>query len=275
MLYGLKNVYYARERGHYRFGDLCFGVTPVYDMDILPPLGRSDLMDIGLYHGQLAGCSQSIMDQSKFVSINRFDGYRYVLLGDIHEHKYLNQERTIAYPGSLLQLKSDEDLEMHGLIKWDLSQGQSQYVKVPNDYLYYTLYINDGVLTGLPDKFSRYPSVRFKIINTDVSVADKIIDQLSKDHTFVLDDVSHITDFNPTYDENFQTVKDLDNIEYQKELLTDFYQTHPESIIEQILILHGEISESLPTKETLTSYQWHPKKLKFSNFFPKQPLTYP
>ena len=38
-----------------------------------------------------------------------FDGFDMVLLGDIHKRQYLNDEKTIAYPGSLIQQNFGED----------------------------------------------------------------------------------------------------------------------------------------------------------------------
>ena len=42
------------------------------------------------------------------------------MLGDVHKHQYLNKAKTIAYAGSLIQQKRDEDLLEHGTIKWDI-----------------------------------------------------------------------------------------------------------------------------------------------------------
>ena len=40
-----------------------------------------------------------------------FDGYDYVMLGDIHKFQYMNEEKTIAYAGSLIQQSYGENLK--------------------------------------------------------------------------------------------------------------------------------------------------------------------
>ena len=37
------------------------------------------------------------------IGIEQFDGCTLGLLGDIHKYQYMNPEKTVAYPGSLIQ----------------------------------------------------------------------------------------------------------------------------------------------------------------------------
>jgi DNA repair exonuclease SbcCD nuclease subunit len=63
-----------------------------------------------------------------------FSCYDIVMLGDVHLHQYLNKNKTIAYAGSLIQQKRDEDLLEHGTIEWDIVKKKSRFIKIKNDY---------------------------------------------------------------------------------------------------------------------------------------------
>ena len=52
------------------------------------------------------------------LSVDDFKEFDYTLLGDVHERQFLKD--NIAYCGSLIQQNFGEDIDNHGLIKWDL-----------------------------------------------------------------------------------------------------------------------------------------------------------
>jgi DNA repair exonuclease SbcCD ATPase subunit len=94
---------------------------------------------IALYHGMIHG---SKMDNGSFVhktntscfNMTDFASYDIVMLGDIHKHQFLNKNKTIAYAGSLIQQKRDEDLLEHGTIQWDIFKKRAKFIKIKNDF---------------------------------------------------------------------------------------------------------------------------------------------
>ena len=76
---------------------------------------------IALFHG---GVDKHFYDNNfavkdEHVQVDTFKGYDLTLLGDIHKRQFLNEEETIAYPGSLIQQNFAEAPE-HGFLLWDL-----------------------------------------------------------------------------------------------------------------------------------------------------------
>ena len=98
-----KNIYYLRNSGAYRYGNICFGVSSLIDKQFT--YAKDIISDaeykIGLYHGGVGKTETSVgfkLNGDKLVS--DFDGYNYVLLGDIH--KYQHVADNMAYSSSLI-----------------------------------------------------------------------------------------------------------------------------------------------------------------------------
>ena len=69
-----------------------------------------------------------------------------VLLGDIHKRQFLNEEETIAYPGSLIQQNYSEE-PSHGFLLWDVEKRKATYHQVENDYGYKILKVENGEIS--------------------------------------------------------------------------------------------------------------------------------
>lgn len=172
-------LYYLRKSGFYRYHNIIFGVTNILD-NIFISANKFDEIQfknikqknkylIALYHGTINGSkinnSYKITNVKHRLNVGDFDGYDYVMLGDIHKYQFLNKEKTIAYAGSLIQQSFGETIENHGILKWDLLENKKQFIEIPNDYGYCTINIIDGKMkeTFIPIK----PRIRFILQNTD------------------------------------------------------------------------------------------------------------
>ena len=166
------DVIYLKYSGAYRFGNVVFGVSSVVDHKLIKCnflKTEPDTTYIALYHGMLSG---TLMDNGTLVTrdgfansqrIKAFDGYDYVLLGDIHKHQYL--KRHIAYSGSLVQQNFGEPYRGHGFIKWDLRKGTSNFVEIKSDYGFVNVLVKRGQLVKeieLPKK----PYIRYHVAKT-------------------------------------------------------------------------------------------------------------
>jgi len=139
-------IHLLKENRLYMIGThkIVFGLTNLWSTRVTPvDESFDDYLKIGLYHGMIHGSTldnglvgnfsnQRLFNQSDFLKY-----YDIVLLGDIHKHQYLDKDRRIAYAGSLIQQKRDEDLLEHGMICWNISDRKninSEFIRIRNDY---------------------------------------------------------------------------------------------------------------------------------------------
>ena len=59
-------------------------------------------------------------------------------------------------------------LKTMGMSIWDIKSRKSEFFNIHNDYGYYTLRVNDGVLPNI-DNIPKYPRLRFITENTPVN----------------------------------------------------------------------------------------------------------
>ena len=131
----------------YELNNIYFGHTKMFNKKVLDIKkyslkklyhDKSEMKIIGLYHGMLHGCNldngMTIYTNNSNFNCGDFKDYDIVMLGDVHKHQYLNKNKTIAYAGSLIQQKRDEDLLEHGVIKWNMKNNTSQFHRISNDF---------------------------------------------------------------------------------------------------------------------------------------------
>lgn len=103
-----------------------------------------DKINIALFHGSIIGCQTDggfrMMGGEE--SVNTFNSYDYVLMGDIHKMQYLSDRRSddgtdkpwIGYPGSLIQQNFGEE-ETKGFLIWEIEGKNSwdvRFCELPN-----------------------------------------------------------------------------------------------------------------------------------------------
>jgi DNA repair exonuclease SbcCD nuclease subunit len=134
------NVHLLKDSGIYSYGNVVFGVSSILDGNIVKcPMKLENRHYIGLYHGIVSSCSlDNNYKANNGVSIENFENYDIVMLGDVHKRQFLNKEQTIAYPGSLIQQNFKEEVD-HGFLLWDLENKKSTFVKLDNQYCFLDL----------------------------------------------------------------------------------------------------------------------------------------
>ena len=131
------NLYYLKDSGVYKFSNILFGFSSLIDNKFIKASDINDYgIKIGLYHGAVANSKNSQGFEFSKNSITNFEGYDFVLLGDIHYYQYLNEEKTIAYASSLISQNFAETDLYHGVLVWDLKNKSSSYEIIHNDYRY-------------------------------------------------------------------------------------------------------------------------------------------
>lgn len=175
------NLYYLKNSGVYKFSNILFGFSSLIDNKFIK---ASDINDsgikIGLYHGAVANSKNSQGFEFSKNSITNFEGYDFVLLGDIHYYQYLNEEKTMAYASSLISQNFSETDLYHGVLVWDLKNKSSSYKIIHNDYRYDEIDIknNNIFYKGTPAKLNKIelPSngkLRINSLNSDINLYNK------------------------------------------------------------------------------------------------------
>jgi DNA repair exonuclease SbcCD ATPase subunit/DNA repair exonuclease SbcCD nuclease subunit len=134
----MKNVYYLKESGIYRYNNLVFIVNSVYDKNwiystSLKKQNQDDVL-IHLYHGAVDSCQMDNGHRlSSSIKLKHFQGSDFNLLGDIHRHQFLSG--NTAYAGSLISQNIGEAKYKHGFILWDiLDRKMGKFIKISNPF---------------------------------------------------------------------------------------------------------------------------------------------
>ena len=127
----MDKLYYLKQSGIYQYQNIIFGVTSIFDeklvsadkvtREVWKNVKYKNKYKIALYHGAVHNAKTDVgyrMNNQELLAED-FNGYDYVMLGDIHKFQYLNESKTIAYAGSLIQQSYGENLNNHGNIKME------------------------------------------------------------------------------------------------------------------------------------------------------------
>lgn len=148
-----ENVYYLKNSGYYKFGNIVFAVNSLLDenesnwlnIDIDTNIDKEyfkDCYKIALYHGQISGWKNNFgfTSENGDKNVSDFLSYDYILLGDIHKHQFL--DKNIAYSGSLISQNFGETDDQHGILFWNLRKKTTDFIKIYNPYCFC-----EGILT--------------------------------------------------------------------------------------------------------------------------------
>jgi DNA repair exonuclease SbcCD ATPase subunit len=216
----LNKIYFIDESKCYLYNNIIFGLTRVFDKNVtkcnftkLNKFNKLNKIRIGLYHGQvISPLNENQMFFVKDTSINytEFADYDIVLLGDIHQQQYLNEEKTIAYCGSLIQQNKSESIKK-GYLLWNIHSKTSEFIQIRNDYMTLKITIgSDGkwkkpLLKGDMPKYAKIDIISNSENQTDiVSVydwcTDKGVTVLEKSEKFEVNrnKINNIIKFNNT-----------------------------------------------------------------------------
>ena len=182
-------IYYLRNSGIYKYNNIIFSVSSVFDRYIINPndIKRDNNEKLILLHHGFVYCKKEKMNfmlNFEYFKIDDVKGYDFVMLGDIHKHHFL--DKNIAYSGSLLQRNYGETVENHGYILWNLKKGKGKFKDIKNDYGYVTVYLDEK---NIQKSSNTIPTnVRLKLRYTETtnqSTIDKFIKMIKKKHNII------------------------------------------------------------------------------------------
>jgi DNA repair exonuclease SbcCD nuclease subunit/DNA repair exonuclease SbcCD ATPase subunit len=155
-----ENFYFLKESGIYKYNNISFYVSSLYDNKFLrcPKTPEKDQITVSLFHGTVgeAKLDNGTNIKDATIKLSDFNGFDYALLGDIHRRQHL--KLNIAYPGSLIQQNFGEEIG-HGILEWELTNKTCKFIEIENEHSFRT--ITD--FKNIKDiKFTKKSSIRLQ-----------------------------------------------------------------------------------------------------------------
>ncbi len=235
-------------------------------------------INIALYHGAVNGClvDNGWVSRGNRDNLDIFQGFDFAFLGDIHKFQYLDEKRTICYPGSLRQNNYGEDLEK-GYVLWDIESKtdfDSRRVVLPQKRYFYTVFLetaNDNI-----EQLDFPQDCRIQIKSkVRLSIAEEIkIKNKIKDIYKPCNDIPIIP---PDETVDFKTIELKDDIllnenirsqEVQIKLIKSFFESQKltDEEIKSVIEVDKKYN-SFIDQDVLRNIKWTPKKFEWSNTF--------
>ena len=275
----LPNFHYLRDTQIRTIDDVDFAVFSIFDnKDNWPKAdtltGRTK---IALFHGPVDNSQTDIgyVVSSRHFTTDIFDGYDLALLGDIHKRQELVSPKgcKAVYAGSLIQQNFGESLDKHGLLVWDLDTLTYEEVDIPNDYGYYTLDVNSGVVPNVND-IPKHPRLRVRLSNTDTADTKRAIAEIKMrygvdDFTIIrTDTLSKLKTGNRNTKLDFENIADIN---YQNSLISDYIGRMMPFVstedITAIQAINEDINSRITHDDVQRNIHWKPVTFTFSNMF--------
>ena len=260
--------------------DIVYGVWSVLDSNILRLKEiekKKDKTYIGLYHAPVWGCVTDVnyaMTDDTITPISIFNNFDIVMLGDIHKYQTFREDSTAAYCGSLIQQNFGESLDK-GFVIWDTEKKTHERIIVPNDYGFYTMYLDESL--EIPALDNVQPKCKMRVIAETDHVSKLTLSRITTEIKTKYNPRSLIVNFKPKSvdDETGKLlvsgIQDVSLLEVQQSLLKqwlDVTEVKPE-IVDSVIDLDYKIYEMLENSkeaEDYTKATWAIEKLTVSNF---------
>jgi hypothetical protein len=187
----LQNFHYLKDTQVYSVGGIDFAVFSIFDKRDNWP--KADTLfgnkKIALFHGPLDTSTTDVgyVVSSRHFTPDIFDGYDLALLGDIHKRQEIISPMgcKIVYAGSLVQQNFGESLDKHGFVVWDMDTLNYEEVDIQNEYGYYTMNVDNGIVPDVTDMPLR-PRLRVKLSNTDTADTKRVVTEIKQKYNVEL-----------------------------------------------------------------------------------------
>lgn len=270
------NLHYLRDNGVWKMGGISFSHSSVFGdtKDIIPASDVSGDFKIALYHGPVdkVKTEHGFEIQNKNVNVESFNGYDLVLLGDIHvPNQSLNSEGTIKYCGStIMQNHGEAKYPEHGILVWDVSTKESEFVPIHNDYGYVTVDVENGKIVGNP-LIPNKPRMRLRVKDTAQSELKKVLSKIrvgrKVQEVSIQKVITDKKDYSGGSNLILQNVRDVG---FQNKLIEDYLSDRyvlSNEHLEVIRNINTDINTKVGPSVGMKNIIWKPKTFEFSNMF--------
>jgi DNA repair exonuclease SbcCD ATPase subunit/DNA repair exonuclease SbcCD nuclease subunit len=275
----LPNLHYLRDTQVYGIGGVDFAVFSIFDNKDNWPKANTLFGNkkIALFHGPVDNSTTDIgyVVSSRHFTTDIFDGYDLALLGDIHKRQEMISPSgcKVVYAGSLVQQNFGESLDKHGFLAWDLDTMTYEEIDIKNDYGYYTLDVDGGVVPDVTD-MPLHPRLRVRITNTDTADTKRMMADITAKYG--------VEDFTIIRTDSFQAKKtgdrearvDVDNvadINHQNSLIGEYIERMMPFVTKEDLQgiekINRDINSRIQPSELQRNISWKPVRFDFSNMF--------
>ena len=275
----LPNFHYLKDTQVYTIDDVDFGVFSIFDNKENWPKANtlSGNKKIALFHGPVDNSTTDIgyVVSSRHFTTDMFDGYDLALLGDIHKRQTMLSESgcKVTYAGSLVQQNFGETVDKHGFIVWDLDSFDYEEIDIINDYGYYTLDIDSGVVPIVND-MPKKPKLRVRLSNTDTVDTKKVITEIKmrygvEDFTIIrTDSVGKRKTGNRLNKLDFEDARNVNHQNtYIREYIERMMPFTTSSDLDELESINRDINSRIVQEEIHRNIHWKPIKFTFSNMF--------
>ncbi len=275
----LPNLTYLKDTQVYGIGGVDFAVFSIFDNKDNWPKANTLFGNkkIALFHGPVDNSTTDIgyVVSSRHFTTDIFDGYDLALLGDIHKRQEMISPSgcKVVYAGSLVQQNFGETLDKHGFLVWDLDTMTYEEVDIKNDYGYYTLDVDGGIVPDVTD-MPLHPRLRVRITNTDTADTKRMMADITAKYG--------VEDFTIIRTDSFQAKKtgdrearvDVDNvadINHQNSLIGEYIERMMPFVTKEDLQgiekINRDINSRIQPSELQRNISWKPVRFDFSNMF--------
>ena len=269
------NLFYLKDTGAWSLGDLTIVHQSVWDNSPGFPLASEYKGDtkIGVFHGPVdkIETEHGFAIENKNINVGNFDGYDMVMLGDIHKpNNPVQGEEHIKYPGSLIvQNHGEAKYPDHGILVWDVQSRKNKFVKIPNDYGYVTIDIEEGkIVSNMP--IPQKPRMRVRVKDTKASELNKIIADLKKGRKVQELTIQKVITRKDGGEHEKIVLQNVRDTAFQNKLIEEFLNETEhltEDQLEVVKSINNDINSKLGTARTIVNSTWIPKVFEFSNMF--------
>jgi DNA repair exonuclease SbcCD ATPase subunit/DNA repair exonuclease SbcCD nuclease subunit len=269
------NIHFIKDNGLFEFGGITWNHMAVdkTPADYIRAKDFDALYKIALHHGAVNTAKTDIGYQisNEHVGVDLFEGHDITLLGDIHKPaQFLDDAKTVAYPGSLIQQNHGEAL-IHGILVWDVEQRSAEFHEIHNEYGYVTIETQGAAIINAPARMPQRPRVRIKFNETSAADMKKLIAAIRKKYDVEDITIQRTIGSAATATSSSLAIGNVRDVEYQNTLLTDYIDSNfPQATAEEvdaIRHINRTINSKLPAVESIRHTTWHPVSFEFDNMF--------
>ena len=272
IIHNLSNphIHYLRDTGVYNIHNLTFVVYSILDKKENWPKAESVEAEnkICLFHGpvNLAQTDIGYTVSSNSFTVDMFDGFDMVMLGDIHKRQNFGfGYEHIAYAGSMVQQNHGESLNTHGYLLWDVKSRTYEGFDIENYYGFYTLDVVNGVVPQVTDMPAK-PRLRVRITNTDPTQIKRSLTEIQKQYKVEEFTVTRMDTISKQKQGNYDdklSIGNVRDIEFQNGLIRDYLERQflaDEETVDKIQQINREINTKLVDEDSSANIQWIPKE---------------
>ena len=269
------NIHFIKDNGLFEFGGITWNHMAVdkTPADYIRAKDFDAPYKIALHHGAVNTAKTDIGYQisNEHVGVDLFEGHDITLLGDIHKPaQFLDDAKTVAYPGSLIQQNHGEAL-IHGILVWDVEQRSAEFHEIHNEYGYVTIETQGAAIINAPARMPQRPRVRIKFNETSAADMKKLIAAIRKKYDVEDITIQRTIGSAATASSSSLAIGNVRDVEYQNTLLTDYIDSNfPQATAEEvdaIRHINRTINSKLPAVESIRHTTWHPVSFEFDNMF--------